>query len=104
MTKHKKKKKKLSSGYQPWIDAQKRFHLSHAHIQMARELGMNPKKLRLLSICLSKNCISDALERHVRMKSGLSGRLFRTGSGRRLIIRPKNRMEADNIYDQNLIE
>ena len=22
-----------------------RFHLSHAHIQMARELGMNPKKL-----------------------------------------------------------
>jgi len=22
----------------------KKFHLSHAHIQMARELGMNPKK------------------------------------------------------------
>jgi len=28
----------------PWIDARKRFHLSHAQIQMARELGMNPKK------------------------------------------------------------
>jgi hypothetical protein len=28
-----------------WIDARKRFHLSHAHIQMARELGMNPRKL-----------------------------------------------------------
>lgn len=42
MTKH---RKKLSSGYQPWIDAQKRFQLSHVHIQMARELGMNPKKL-----------------------------------------------------------
>ncbi len=27
-----------------WIDARKRHHLSHAHIQMARELGMNPKK------------------------------------------------------------
>lgn len=27
-----------------WIEARKRHHLSHAHIQMARELGMNPKK------------------------------------------------------------
>ncbi len=27
-----------------WIDAQKKFRLSDAHIQMARELGMNPKK------------------------------------------------------------
>ena len=30
---------------QDWIEARKRFHLSHAHVQMARELGMNPKKL-----------------------------------------------------------
>jgi hypothetical protein len=29
----------------PWIEARRRFHLSHAHIQMARELGMNPKQL-----------------------------------------------------------
>ena len=28
---------------QCWIDARKRFHLSHAQIQMARELGLNPK-------------------------------------------------------------
>ncbi|MBI1845518.1 MAG: hypothetical protein HY294_03240 [Candidatus Rokubacteria bacterium] len=28
-----------------WIDARKRHRLSHAHVQMARELGMNPKKL-----------------------------------------------------------
>ncbi len=28
----------------PWIEARRRFHLSHAQIQMARELGMNPKK------------------------------------------------------------
>lgn len=27
-----------------WIEARKRFRLSHAHIQMSRELGMNPKK------------------------------------------------------------
>jgi hypothetical protein len=31
---------------QVWVDARKRHRLSHAHVQMARELGMNPKKLR----------------------------------------------------------
>lgn len=40
-----KRKKNLSPKYQVWVDARKRFHLSHAHVQMARELGMNPKKL-----------------------------------------------------------
>lgn len=40
-----KRKKNLPPKYQPWVDARKRFHLSHAHIQMACELGMNPKKL-----------------------------------------------------------
>src|SRR3954466_12387555 len=30
---------------QAWIDARKRHHLSHAHVQMARELGLNPAKL-----------------------------------------------------------
>jgi hypothetical protein len=29
----------------PWIEARKRHRLSHAHIQMAKELGMNPRKL-----------------------------------------------------------
>ena len=33
----------------PWIEARKRFHLSHAQVQMARELGMNPKKLGKLN-------------------------------------------------------
>ena len=27
-----------------WIDARKRYRLSHVHVQMARELGLNPKK------------------------------------------------------------
>jgi nucleosome binding factor SPN SPT16 subunit len=36
--------KKISEKHQTWIDARKRFHLSDAHIQMARELGLNPKK------------------------------------------------------------
>jgi rhodanese-related sulfurtransferase len=38
------KQKQLSPKNQVWIDARKRHKLSHAHIQMARELGMNPKK------------------------------------------------------------
>ena len=38
------KQKKLSPKYQSWIDERTRFHLSDMHIQMARELGMNPKK------------------------------------------------------------
>jgi len=40
-----KTKKKPNQKLQTWIDARKRHHLSHAHVQMARELGMNPKKL-----------------------------------------------------------
>ena len=34
---------------QVWIDARKKYHLSHAHIQMARELGMNPAKFGKLA-------------------------------------------------------
>jgi len=34
---------------QAWIDARKKYHLSHAHIQMARELGMNPTKFGKLA-------------------------------------------------------
>ena len=43
------KKKKIPEKYQVWIDARKRFHFSHAQIQMARELGMNPKKFGKLA-------------------------------------------------------
>ncbi|MCP4146599.1 MAG: hypothetical protein GY757_02515, partial [bacterium] len=32
-----------------WIEARKRHSLSHVHVQMARELGMNPKKLGKLA-------------------------------------------------------
>jgi hypothetical protein len=43
------KQRRIPEKYQVWIDARKRFHLSHAHIQMARELGMNPKKFGKLA-------------------------------------------------------
>jgi hypothetical protein len=39
------RKKKLPQNLQDWVEARKRHHLSHAHVQMARELGMNPRKL-----------------------------------------------------------
>ena len=35
---------RIPADLQPWIDARKRFHLSDAQVQMARELGLNPKK------------------------------------------------------------
>ena len=39
------KKRKPNPKMQEWIDARKRHHLSHAQVQMARELGVNPIKL-----------------------------------------------------------
>lgn len=39
------KKRNLSPKMQVWVDARKRHHLSHAQVQMGRELGLNPKKL-----------------------------------------------------------
>jgi hypothetical protein len=38
-------RKRIPERLQVWIDARKRHRLSHAHVQMARELGMNPKRL-----------------------------------------------------------
>jgi hypothetical protein len=40
-----KKPTKIPERLKPWIEAKKRHHLSQTHIQMARELGMNPRKL-----------------------------------------------------------
>jgi hypothetical protein len=39
------KERKPNQKMQEWIDARKRHHLSDSQVQMARELGMNPKKL-----------------------------------------------------------
>ena len=37
-------KRIIPAEYRIWIDAGKRHRLSDLHIQMARELGMNPRK------------------------------------------------------------
>ena len=34
---------------QPWFDARRKFNLSHATVQMARELGLNPRKFGSLA-------------------------------------------------------
>lgn len=34
----------IPSKLQPWIEARRKYHLTDAQIQMARELGLNPKK------------------------------------------------------------
>ena len=39
------KKGFIPNKLRPWIEARTKFHLSHAQIQMVRELGLNPKKL-----------------------------------------------------------
>lgn len=41
----KKKTKALPPKLQAWIEARRRHRLSHAQVHMARELGLNPKKL-----------------------------------------------------------
>jgi hypothetical protein len=40
-----KKPSVLPPKLQAWVDARRRHRLSHAHVQMARELGLNPRKL-----------------------------------------------------------
>ena len=35
---------RIPSKLQPWFDARQRFRLGHTHIQMARELGLKPRK------------------------------------------------------------
>ncbi|WP_181954068.1 hypothetical protein ACONUD_10125 [Microbulbifer harenosus] len=37
------KKGFISNKIKPWIEARERYRLSHAQIQMARELGLSPK-------------------------------------------------------------
>jgi hypothetical protein len=39
------KTKKQDQKAREWDEARRRHHLSHAQAQMARELGMNPRKL-----------------------------------------------------------
>ena len=39
-----KKKTVIPQKLRPWVEARRKYRLTHAQVQMARELGMNPKK------------------------------------------------------------
>jgi len=41
------KQKKIPAKDEMWINARKQYHLTDMHIQMARELGLNPIFYRL---------------------------------------------------------
>lgn len=45
VSERKGKRRPLPANLEAWVVARKRHRLSHAHVQMARELGMNPRKL-----------------------------------------------------------
>ena len=62
---------KIPQKLQPWIEARKRHHLSHAQIQMARELGMQPKSLDKLANCKQepwKLPLADFIEERYRKR------------------------------------
>lgn len=42
-------KTKVPDKLQVWLEARQRYRLSHAQVQMARELGLNPKKFGSLA-------------------------------------------------------
>ena len=43
------KKNVIPEKYRTWIEVRRRYHLSDAQIQMARELGLNPGKFRKIA-------------------------------------------------------
>ncbi|MBF0393507.1 MAG: hypothetical protein HQL38_12580, partial [Alphaproteobacteria bacterium] len=68
------KKPNIPESLKAWIEARGRFGLSHAHIQMARELGMDPKKLGKLD--------SDDQERWKAPLPDFIERIYLKGFGR----------------------
>jgi len=69
------KKRKPNPKMQEWIDARKRHHLSHAQVQMARELGMNPIKLGKLDNHKQESWkmpLRDYIEHHYLKRFGRS--------------------------------
>jgi hypothetical protein len=43
------KKQAIPSKLQIWVEVRRRYHLTDAQVQMARELGLNPKKFGSLA-------------------------------------------------------
>src|SRR5271169_1615354 len=94
---------RIPTKLKPWFEARRRFKLSHAQTQMARELGMNPRKLgrlqtkgrshgNCLSRSLSPNATAKGLADHSHSMCDLWKkwyRLKRGGTKRRKYARPR---------------
>jgi len=39
------KPKRIANKFLPWIDARKKYRLTHTQVHMARELGLNPRRM-----------------------------------------------------------
>lgn len=39
------KPKRIANKFLPWIDARKKHRLTHMQVQMARDLGLNPRRV-----------------------------------------------------------
>ena len=73
-----KKKSPVPAHLQPWIDARRKFRLSHALVQMAYELGLNPKKLGKLDNHRQepwKLPLPDFIVKLYRKRCGKTGRI-----------------------------
>ena len=86
---------------QAWVAARKRHRLSDAHVQMARELGMNPKKLGKLDNAdqeLWKQPLPAFIESLYRKRFGKDGcvsvKIVVTFAGNPLLRRSRDRPES----------
>ena len=83
--------KRIPPKLQPWFDARKKLALSHATIQMARELGMNPKKLWRL--------VPNAQQKWKSSLPDFIADCYQKSHGRR---RPENIRTLENMIDDEL--
>ncbi len=88
----------------PWIEARKKYHLSHAQIQMARELGLNPKKIGGIAGKREQwhiplpNYIEELYEKHFKKKIPDEIRSIEVREAekrKRKALRKANRIEAE---------
>src|ERR1700738_1029010 len=110
---------RIPTKLKPWFEARRRFKLSHAHTQMARELGMNPRKLGSLagggqepwklSRSLSSNATAKALADQSQSMCDLWKkwyRLKRSGAKRSKHARPRRwsfRQDSPNRRFQPMV-
>lgn len=87
---------KIPNDMLPWIEARKRFRLSHAQIQMARELGLNPKQFGKLDNHHQEPWKQPLPEFIASLYKSASARGCRRSSDRSRRSPPRNRRRSRN--------